>query len=105
LSIHYGKTAKDKNPVKVYDMIIKVDIEDTFQRLIPFLDILNDMFMFTNLMVVEYNKKLNDKKQKQAGSIDNIISMLEKLNDKNKDSNSSEYIEKLKQLKLKSFSS
>ncbi len=85
LSIHYGETAKDKNPVKVYDMIIKVDIEKTFQRMIPFLDILNEMFIFTNLMVVEYNKVLDEKKNNQDETIDNILLMLEKLSNKNKD--------------------
>lgn len=45
LSVHYDKKAS-----KVYDMFVSLEIEETFKKLSPFLDILTGMFRFTEKM-------------------------------------------------------
>ncbi len=60
LSIHY-----DKNPTRVYDMLLKLDIDETFKKLIPFLAILNRMFDLTHLLVFGYNEKLDKERRNQ----------------------------------------
>lgn len=45
LSVHYDRKAS-----KVYDMMIGLDVEGTFKKLAPFLEILTEMFSFTEKM-------------------------------------------------------
>ncbi|WP_321307934.1 hypothetical protein [Marinifilum fragile] len=98
LSIHYGKTAKDKSPVKVYDMIVKMDIEETFLKMIPFVEILNEMFLFTHILVAEYQKKTDNQQEKQKNLLSGMIEQLINLrNDKNA-SIINGHIEKLQQI-------
>lgn len=72
LSIHY-----DKNPVKVYDMLLKLNIEETFKKLIPFLNILNKMFDLTHLLVIGYDKELNKERINNKTQFENLISKLD----------------------------
>jgi len=82
LSIHY-----DKNPAKVYDMLLKLNIEETFKKMIPFLDILNKMFKFTDQLVFGYKEKTYIEKKKHETNIDNMILKLESYrNAENKES-------------------
>ncbi|GAB7087287.1 hypothetical protein [Marinifilum fragile] len=98
LSIHYGETAKDKSPVKVYDMIVKMDIEETFLKMIPFMEILNEMFLFTHILVTEYQKKTDNQQEKQKNMLTGMIEQLLNLrNDKNA-SIINGHIEKLQQI-------
>lgn len=56
LSVHYyDKDFKKVN--EVYDMMAKLDIETIFQKLIPFLNILNKMFEFTKAINKAYFEK------------------------------------------------
>lgn len=72
LSIHY-----DKNPIKVYDMLLKLDIEETFKKLIPFLAILNRMFDLTHLLVLGYNEKLDKERRNRENQFENMITKLD----------------------------
>lgn len=74
LSIHY-----DRVPTKVYDMLNQLNFEEIFKKLIPFFDILNQMFDFTHVILKGYNEKSEIKKQKTNASIKNIISILDNL--------------------------
>jgi len=74
LSIHY-----DKNPANVYDMLLKLDIEGTFKKMIPFLDILNRMFKFTNQLFNGYKEKTYKEKKTHERNINNLILKLEHL--------------------------
>jgi len=80
LSIHY-----DKSPTKVYDMLAKLDIQTTFQKLIPFLDILNEMFVFTDKVNQAYQLKSENEKLAQDKRIEDLAYKLDNFkNDKNK---------------------
>jgi hypothetical protein len=94
LSIHY-----DKNPVKVYDMLLKLDIEETFKKMIPFLDILNKMFTFTDQLVYGYKEKTNAKKKEHEINIDTMILKLESIKNANDNASISEFQEFLRTLK------
>jgi len=72
LSIHY-----DKNPIRVYDMLLKLDIEETFKKLIPFLAILNRMFDLTHLLVVGYDEKLDRERRNNENQFENMIAKLD----------------------------
>lgn len=94
LSIHY-----DKNPAKVYDMLLKLDIEETFKKMIPFLDILNKMFNFTDQLVYGYKEKTHAEKKKHEMNIDNMILKLESLKSSNDNVSISEFQDFLRTLK------
>jgi hypothetical protein len=85
LSIHY-----DKDPTKVYDMLLNLDIEETYKKLSPFLNILIKMFDFTNLIALNYKVKMDSENMKFEMTIDGLIMQLDKFkNGKNDDSISS----------------
>lgn len=94
LSIHY-----DKNPTKVYDMLLKLNIEETFKKMIPFLDILNKMFKFTDQLVFGYDEKTYLEKKKHEMNIDNMILKLESLKNANDIESISEFQDFLRNLK------
>lgn len=75
LSIHY-----DKEPIKVYDMISKINIEETFNKLSPFLNILNEMFVFTSELNEGFLEKTETEKINTDKTIDEMANNLEKLN-------------------------
>jgi len=72
LSIHY-----DENPIRVYEMHLKLDIEETFKKLIPFLAILNKMFDLTHLLVLGYNEKLDEERRNRENQFENMIAKLD----------------------------
>jgi len=94
LSIHY-----DKNPAKVYDMLLKLNIEETFKKMIPFIDILNKMFKFTDQLVFGYKEKTYIEKKKHEMNIDNMILKLESLKNANDNESISEFQDFLRNLK------
>lgn len=53
LSIHYYE-----NPKLVYAMLIELDLEETFKKMIPFLELLFKMSKFTKEMTSEYIEKV-----------------------------------------------
>lgn len=56
LSIHY-----DKNLVKVYDTLSELNSEVIFKKFIPFYQLLEQLFRFTNELIITYQiKELND---------------------------------------------
>lgn len=74
MSVHF-----DKKSINVYDSFVSLDIEVIFNKLIPFLDIINNMFVFTELIIhwlqinnlnekMIVNKKIDD----FANSFDNL---------------------------------
>lgn len=73
LSIHY-----DKEPMKVYKMITELDIEDSFKKLIPFLDILNELFTFTQHLADGFKKMTEQTNLEQDKKIDGIADLLDK---------------------------
>ncbi|MGC3977785.1 MAG: hypothetical protein QM751_05830 [Paludibacteraceae bacterium] len=80
LSIHY-----DKNSHKVYRMLQEIDIDETFQTLTPFLDILNRMVVFTNKLMIGYNEKIKNKRIEQDNNLYGFIEKFESLkNEQNK---------------------
>lgn len=83
LSIHY-----DFELTKVYDEIVKISPEETFQKLIPFLNILHRMFDLTMILTENLlsNSKIknNEMREKTNESIDNVLHLIKKSNiDKN----------------------
>ena len=87
LSVHY-----DDNPIKVYDMLLGLDIEQTYQKLIPFLDILNKMYDFTDKICKCYAIRSNESRDKLNTSLDNMIDKLEKIKSLNKINNDLDFI-------------
>tara|TARA_R110000868_G_scaffold184855_3_gene426533 strand:- start:2743 stop:3549 length:807 start_codon:yes stop_codon:yes gene_type:complete len=53
LFIHY-----DKEPMKVIDTLSALDIEETFKKMVPFLQILNEMSSFTSNLSQAYLEKI-----------------------------------------------
>ncbi|GAA0877728.1 hypothetical protein GCM10009119_06960 [Algoriphagus jejuensis] len=73
LSVHY-----DKEPMKVYKMMTELDIEESFKKLIPFLDILNSLFVFTQEVAGGFQKKTEQSNLKQDQRIDSIVGLIDK---------------------------
>ncbi len=94
LSIHYHE-----NPLKVYDMFLKLDVEETFKRLIPFWDILNKMFDFTHQIVLNYADKSDDEKRKQEIIFNKMILKLEELKNSENEINISKLQENIKKVR------
>lgn len=81
LSIHY-----DDNPIKVYEMLLKLDIEDTFKKLIPFLNIMINMSILSRKISTLYRIKADSLNRKQMQKMELIHEKIEKLkNNKNKE--------------------
>ncbi|MFY7908473.1 MAG: hypothetical protein ACOVO2_02920 [Emticicia sp.] len=94
LSVHY-----DKEPMKVYNMIIKLDIEESFKKLILFLDILNNLFAFTQLLVNSFQKKIEQANLEQDKRIDTIADLLDKHMVPNNEKISTDFKEQILSLK------
>lgn len=95
LSVHYDRKAS-----KVYDMIIQLDVEETFQKLSPFLAIITNMFRFTERMASLSQIK---EKQKNIEMLNKIDSVFLDIENKLKSSDSKanpEVMNKLKELLL-----
>lgn len=90
LSIHY-----DKEPIKVYNMLSELNIEETFKKMIPFLNILNEMFAFTAELNQGYLNKSENVKKQNNKRIDDIAYSLEKFKDKNDPDIITEFQEKI----------
>jgi len=90
LSIHY-----DKEPIKVYNMLSGLNIEETFIKMIPFLNILNEMFSFTDELNQGYLIKSENEKIQNKKKIDDIANSLEKFKDKNNPDIIKEFQEKI----------
>jgi len=73
LPIHY-----DKEPIKVYGMITKLDIEESFKKLIPFLGILNDLFAFTHQLAFGFQKKTEQPNLELNRRTDSIADLIDK---------------------------
>lgn len=71
-SIHY-----DKEPIRVYEMLNTLDVEETFNKLVPFLDILNAMYSFSTDLSNGFLRKTELAKHKNIAQIDNVINLLE----------------------------
>lgn len=74
LSVHY-----DKNPSKFYSMLIGLNIEETILNMIPFLDIINKMFVFTFSIIKAYQLNGFVENQNRILQIDNIINLTNKV--------------------------
>ena len=72
LFIHY-----DDHPAIVYDSLLTLDIDQTFRKLTPFLEILNNMFAFTNRLIFEYKEKLGKQNKSFETTVDDLILKLE----------------------------
>ena len=94
LSVHY-----DKEPMKVYKMLVELDIEDSFKKLIPFLDILNEIFAFTQLLADGFRKKTDQANLEQDKRIDDIADLLDKHKSTNNENLITEFKEQLLSLK------
>lgn len=94
LSIHY-----DRNPANVYDMLLKLNIEETFKRMISFLDILNKMFKFTDQLVYGYKEKTYKEKNIHNKNIDSMILKLESFKNAENNENISSFQDFLRNLK------
>jgi hypothetical protein len=71
LSIHY-----DKNASKVYDMSVNLDIDDIFRKMIPFVAILSDMFLFTEKMArISYINEQKKTIQINESLMSNIVDL------------------------------
>tara|TARA_A100000171_G_scaffold27967_1_gene26057 strand:+ start:1143 stop:1970 length:828 start_codon:yes stop_codon:yes gene_type:complete len=72
LSVHYDRKAS-----KVYDMINGLDIEGTFKKLLPFLEILIEMFRFTEKMAltssIKEKEKTNEMNLRLESTFDKLI--------------------------------
>lgn len=80
LSIHY-----DKNPVKVYKMLIDLNVEEAYKKLIPFIDIINKMFIFTDKLKEAFKVKTKSKAAEVSKSFENMIQQLDAIkNDENR---------------------
>lgn len=90
LSIHY-----DKEPIKVYNMLSELDIEETFKKMVPFLSILNEMFVFTAELNQGYLSKSEDEKILNDKRIDDMANSLNKFKDKNNPDIIAEFQEKI----------
>ena len=87
LSVHY-----DKEPMKVYRMLIELDIEDAFKKLIPFLDIINELFTFTSQLNSGFLQKAEQTRLEQDRKIDSIVELI----DQQKTSQNEKIINKFK---------
>ncbi len=96
LSIHY-----DKEPIKVYNMLSELDIEETFKKMIPFLNILNEMFAFTAELTQGYLIKSKNEKKQTDKRIDDMANSLNKFKDKNNQDIIAEFQEKILSLKTR----
>jgi hypothetical protein len=74
MSIHY-----DKDPSKVYEMLIELDVDETFRKLIPFIGILNKMFAFTDKVKDAFKYKIELKTKNIEENYDEMIQKLEQL--------------------------
>jgi len=91
LSVHYDKKAS-----KVYDMSVNLNIEETFKKMSPFLEILTGMFRFTEKMASISQKIERQKNIEMNNRLGSIFSDLER---KIKDSKTGKNIESLNKLK------
>ena len=71
LSVHYDKKAS-----KVYDMSINLEIDGTFKKMSPFLEILTDMFRFTEKMASNSQIKEREKNIEMHNKIESTFSDL-----------------------------
>ncbi|WP_241285465.1 hypothetical protein [Chryseobacterium arthrosphaerae] len=77
LAVHY-----DKNPLLVYDLMVKLDLEQEVDLVLKFMDIINKMLAFTELLTLKFSdkvdtlsKELQIKKQQQIDEIMNILNI------------------------------
>lgn len=69
LAVHY-----DKNPSKVYDMLITINMKDTFPLMIDFVKLLNEIVNFLTRLIKQIEKKHTEKCHQPFS---NIISMID----------------------------
>ncbi|WP_139420267.1 V-type ATP synthase subunit I domain-containing protein [Chryseobacterium mulctrae] len=77
LSIHY-----DKDSTKVYKMLIELDVEEIFKTLIPFINILNKMFEFTDKLRDAYKFKSDSETEKVNHNFEKLALDLDRFKDK-----------------------
>lgn len=75
-------------------MLAKLNIGTTFQKLIPFLDVLNEMFVFTDIINQAYKLKSENEKLFQDKRIEDFASKLNKFKDGQNESIILEFQEK-----------
>jgi hypothetical protein len=96
LSVHYDRKAS-----KVYDMLIALEVEETFKKLSPFLKILTEMFRFTEKMASISQVKERQKNIEMQNRFESIFMEVEN-KIKNSDSTANpEVIDKFRQLIIK----
>jgi hypothetical protein len=89
LLVHY-----DNEPSKVYDLLTSLDIEEIFQKVIPFINILKKMVDFTKDILIEFNKFTDDKRNQ---SLDEHSLKFEKLKQKNNsNTQANDFIDEIK---------
>ena len=59
LSIHY-----DKNPMLIYNMIIDLDFEEKVPFIMSFMDILDEMYFFTEKLGNHFREEVEDSLRK-----------------------------------------
>lgn len=94
LSIHY-----DKNPIKVYKMLIDLNVDETFKLLIPFMKIINGMYIFTDKLRDAFKIKANLKSQEIDQNFDGVASSLDKIKNNENEEQIEEIQEIIKQMK------
>lgn len=79
LSVHYDRKAS-----RVYDMIVGLEVEGTFEKLSPFLAILTEMFQFTEKMASISQQKERQKNVDMNNKVEAVFLDIEnKINNSN----------------------
>jgi len=77
LAVHY-----DDNPLLVYDMMIKLDIEKEIDLILKFMDIINEMFTFTEVIVSKFVDKIDkSSKELENNAVEKIEELIKLLNE------------------------
>jgi len=96
LSVHYDRKAS-----KVYDMIVSLDVENTFKKLSPFLAITTEMFRFTEKMASISKVKEKQKNIEMHNKFESIFFDIENKIKKANPNVSPEVMSKLEELTSK----
>jgi len=68
LFVHY-----DKGTIELYQELSELDIDTTFRKLIPFLEIMKGMFAFTDTIIKLYAQKTEDARSARQKEIEDSI--------------------------------
>ncbi|SIT13589.1 hypothetical protein SAMN05421786_106151 [Chryseobacterium ureilyticum] len=77
LAVHY-----DDNPLLVYDMMIKLDLEKEIDLILKFMDIINGMFTFTEVIVSKFLEKIDSSsKELENNAVEKIEELIKLLSE------------------------